>query len=60
MKPMNFPGRKNRRRIEAVQRLYKKSTLKESVGVIIDNTNAKIVDQGGAENLQTKINREKR
>lgn len=50
MKPMNFPGRKNIRRIEAVERMKGNKKLLEAV----ENTVVKIVDQGAALATETK------
>jgi len=46
MKPKNFPGRKNIRRIEAVKRMKGNAELSETV--------AKIVDQSVALSTKTK------
>ena len=53
MKPKNFPGRVNMRRIEAVERMKGNKKLAEAV----ENTAAKIVDQGVALATETKKHR---
>lgn len=50
MKPKNFPGRKNMRRIEAVERMKGNKKLSEAV----ENTTTKIVDRGAALAIETK------
>lgn len=50
MKPRNFPGKKNMRRIEAVERMKGNKKLSEAV----ENTVAKIVDQSAALATETK------
>ena len=50
MKPKNFPGRKNMRRIKAIGRMKGKENLSH----IVDYTEAKIVDQGVALATETK------
>lgn len=60
MKPMNFPGRVNKRRQEAIDRLSAIPEPRKGVAKIIIDTSAKIIDQGEAEACQTKIRREKR
>jgi len=49
MKPKNFPGRKNIRRINAISRMKVKYYIKQ--------TQAKIIDQEEAEAIRTKKHR---
>lgn len=64
MKRMNFPGRVNKRRKEAVDRLIrakekasdkKRLTLKETIRI----TRERLLEQAEAENIRTKIHRGK-
>jgi hypothetical protein len=57
---MNFPGRKNRRRQEALDRIKKKTLERVNIQKAVDSLKAKIIDQAEAENTKTKIKREKR
>lgn len=59
MKPRNFPGRKNQRRAEALERMVwaNKTNVIKDEGSIWDNTFKKIIDQKEAEVIRTKKNR---
>jgi hypothetical protein len=60
---MNFPGRLNKRRVEALNRALKKADEKKEISKrvqnIIDATRAKLMDQEEADKLKTKVNRSK-
>ena len=53
MRPKNFPGRKNIRRIDAIERMKGNKKL----SVTIENTKAKIVSQDVALSTETKKHR---
>lgn len=53
MKPKNFPGRKNQRRIDALKRMSGCKKAHDNVSTI-ENTEAKIVDPAIAITIQTK------
>ncbi len=60
MKPMNFPGRLNRRRQEAIDRMLDlPEPRKHIVEKVIAATQARLIEQADAELIKTKINREK-
>jgi len=53
MKPRNFPGRINIRRIDAVERMKSNKKLSEAV----DNTMVRIISQDAALSIETKKHR---
>jgi hypothetical protein len=67
MKFKNAPGRVNKRRIEAVERLEKIKFIakegrtveehKERINTCINRTNAKIINQAHADSIRTKKDR---
>lgn len=59
MKPKNFPGRKNQRRIAALSRITGCQKNHSNV-TTIENTKAKIVDSTVALTIHTKKNRLRR
>ncbi len=60
MKPMNFPGRLNKRRQEALDRIARRTADEQKkVQKIVEATRAKLVEQNVAQSTRTKINREK-
>lgn len=57
MKPKNFPGRKNNRRISALARLKAKVSLKDADKVHMDVLTKRILDKNEARRVRTKKDR---
>jgi len=55
MKPKNFPGRKNSRRITAIERLGKRDNL--VCDMLLLKTQEYVMDQAAAEAIHPKTNR---
>lgn len=60
MKTKNFPGSKNQRRKVALEALLKKKNKSHSDKRDIDILKDKVMDDGVARSIRTKIAREKR